>query len=152
MTDTEEFITPSTDVKVYESFDDMGLSEELLRGVYSNGFTKPSAIQTKGIMPMVERRDLIAQAQSGTGKTGTFVIGSLSTVDPSIKKPQVLVLVHVRELAQQIQNCRRGFPIQIPRRLVRHQQGRVRDERTRNGHALLLPPGKFTRRVMRPVR
>ena len=102
MTDTEEFITPSTDVKVYESFDDMGLSEELLRGVYSNGFTKPSAIQTKGIMPMVERRDLIAQAQSGTGKTGTFVIGSLSTVDPSIKKPQVLVLVHVRELAQQI--------------------------------------------------
>jgi translation initiation factor 4A len=102
MTDTEEFITPSTDVKVYESFDDMGLSEELLRGIYSNGFTKPSAIQTKGIMPMVERRDLIAQAQSGTGKTGTFVIGSLSTVDTSLKKPQVLILVHVRELAQQI--------------------------------------------------
>lgn len=102
MTDTEEFITPSDDVKVYESFDDMGLSEELLRGIYSNGFTKPSAIQTKGIMPMVERRDLIAQAQSGTGKTGTFVIGSLSTVDVSIKKPQVLILVHVRELAQQI--------------------------------------------------
>ena len=102
MTDNEEFITPSTDVKVYESFDDMGLSEELLRGIYSNGFTKPSAIQTKGIMPMVEKRDLIAQAQSGTGKTGTFVIGSLSTVDVSIKKPQVLILVHVRELAQQI--------------------------------------------------
>jgi len=102
MTDTEEFITPSDDVKVYESFDDMGLSEELLRGIYSNGFTKPSAIQTKGVMPMVQRRDLIAQAQSGTGKTGTFVIGSLSTVDVSIKKPQVLILVHVRELAQQI--------------------------------------------------
>lgn len=102
MTDTEEFITPSTDVKVYESFDGMNLPEELLRGVYANGFTKPSPIQTKGIMPMVERRDLIAQAQSGTGKTGTFVIGSLSTVDVSIKKPQVLVLVHVRELAQQI--------------------------------------------------
>jgi superfamily II DNA/RNA helicase len=102
MTDTEEFITPSDDVKVYESFDDMGLSEELLRGIYSNGFTMPSAIQTKGVMPMVQRRDLIAQAQSGTGKTGTFVIGSLSTVDVSIKKPQVLILVHVRELAQQI--------------------------------------------------
>ena len=102
MTDTEEFITPSDDVKVYESFDDMGLSEELLRGIYSNGFTKPSAIQTKGVMPMVQRRDLIAQAQSGTGKTGTFVIGSLSTVDVIIKKPQVLILVHVRELAQQI--------------------------------------------------
>ena len=102
MTDTEEFITPSTDVKIYESFDDMGLSEDLLRGIYAYGFTKPSNIQTKGVMPMVERRDLIAQAQSGTGKTGTFVIGSLSTIDITIKKPQVLVLVHVRELAQQI--------------------------------------------------
>jgi len=102
MTDNEEFITPSDDVKVYESFDDMNLSEELLRGVYSHGFTKPSQIQTKGIMPMVEGRDLIAQAQSGTGKTGTFVIGSLSRVDPALKKPQVLILVHVRELAQQI--------------------------------------------------
>jgi translation initiation factor 4A len=102
MTDNEEFITPSDDVKVYETFDDMNLSEELLRGVYSHGFTKPSQIQTKGIMPMLEGRDLIAQAQSGTGKTGTFVIGSLSRVDPTLKKPQVLILVHVRELAQQI--------------------------------------------------
>jgi translation initiation factor 4A len=102
MTDAEEFITPSDDVKVYETFDDMNLSEELLRGVYSHGFTKPSQIQTKGIMPMLEGRDLIAQAQSGTGKTGTFVIGSLSRVDPTLKKPQVLILVHVRELAQQI--------------------------------------------------
>jgi len=102
MTDAEEFITPSDDVKVYETFDDMNLSEELLRGVYSHGFTKPSQIQTKGIMPMLEGRDLIAQAQSGTGKTGTFVIGSLSRVDPALKKPQVLILVHVRELAQQI--------------------------------------------------
>jgi len=90
------------DVKVYSSFDKMGLSENLLRGIYSYGFENPSAIQSKGIVPMVEGRDLLAQAQSGTGKTGTFVIGALSHVDVSIKKPQVLVLVHVRELAQQI--------------------------------------------------
>jgi translation initiation factor 4A len=51
---------------------------------------------------MVQGRDILAQAQSGTGKTGTFVIGALSKVDPTVKKPQVLILVHVRELAQQI--------------------------------------------------
>jgi translation initiation factor 4A len=95
-------LTPSSDIKVYTSFEEMNLPENLLRGIFSHGFEKPSAIQSKGIMPMVEGRDLLAQAQSGTGKTGTFVIGSLSRIDESIKKPQVLVLVHVRELAQQI--------------------------------------------------
>lgn len=104
MTDNEtlETLTPSADVKIYTAFDEMNLPENLLRGIYSHGFEKPSHIQSKGIVPIAERRDLIAQAQSGTGKTGTFVIGALATVDENIMKPQVLVLVHVRELAQQI--------------------------------------------------
>ena len=97
-----ETLTPSADVKIYTSFDEMNLPENLLRGIYSHGFEKPSHIQSKGIVPFAEKRDLIAQAQSGTGKTGTFVIGSLATVDEKLMKPQVLVLVHVRELAQQI--------------------------------------------------
>lgn len=100
MTDT--LLTPSSDLKIYTSFEDMNLPENLLRGIFAHGFEKPSAIQSKGIMPITEGRDLLAQAQSGTGKTGTFVIGALSRVDESVKKPQVLVLVHVRELAQQI--------------------------------------------------
>jgi translation initiation factor 4A len=107
MTDT--LLTPSDDVKVYNEFDEMNLPENLLRGIYSHGFEKPSEIQKRGIMPMAEGRDLLAQAQSGTGKTGTFVIGSLSRVDESIKKPQVLVLVHVRELAQQIEKVARAL-------------------------------------------
>lgn len=98
----DTLLTPSSDLKIYTSFEEMNLPENLLRGIFSHGFEKPSAIQSKGIMPISEGRDLLAQAQSGTGKTGTFVIGSLSRVDESIKKPQVLVLVHVRELAQQI--------------------------------------------------
>ena len=99
---TDALLTPSSDLKIYNAFDEMNLPENLLRGIFAHGFEKPSAIQSKGIMPISEGRDLLAQAQSGTGKTGTFVIGSLSRVDESIKKPQVLVLVHVRELAQQI--------------------------------------------------
>jgi translation initiation factor 4A len=88
----------------YESFDTMELSEELLRGIYANGFNTPSAIQKKGIMPIKSGRDLLAQAQSGTGKTGTFSIGSLCRVDPKLKAVQVLVLAPTRELAQQIKN------------------------------------------------
>jgi len=102
MTDT--LLTPSEDIKIYTSFEEMNLPENLLRGIFAHGFEKPSAIQSKGIMPMAEGRDILAQAQSGTGKTGTFVIGSLSRIDESIKKPQVLILVHVRELAIQITN------------------------------------------------
>jgi len=94
----------STDLKAYESFDEMGLPEMILRGVYSNGFERPSAIQQKAIVPIKEGRDILAQAQSGTGKTGTFSIGSLCRIDPAIKKTQVLVLVPTRELAQQIES------------------------------------------------
>jgi len=95
---------PVDDVKIYESFDDMQLPENLLRGVYSMGFEKPSAIQQKAVMPIKESRDLLAQAQSGTGKTGAFTIGSLSRVDPTLRQVQVLVLAPVRELAQQIES------------------------------------------------
>ncbi len=101
-TDLTTTIVESSEVKEYTSFEDMGLSENLLRGIFAHGFEKPSKIQQKGIVPMREGRDILAQAQSGTGKTGTFVIGSLSHVDTSILKPQVLILVHTHELADQI--------------------------------------------------
>ena len=105
----DDVLTPSDDVKLYKEFDEMNLPENLLRGIYAYGFEKPSAIQEKGIVPIAEGRDVLAQAQSGTGKTGTFVIGSLSRVDETIKKPQVLVLVHVRELAQQIEKVAKAL-------------------------------------------
>jgi len=88
-------------VKPYESFDDMGLPDDILRGVYAFGFEVPSPIQKLAIRPMMERNDIIAQAQSGTGKTGTFSIGALTSVDPTIKEPQVLILAPTRELANQ---------------------------------------------------
>jgi hypothetical protein len=54
----------------------MDLKEDLLRGIYSYGFEKPSAIQQRAIKPLIQMRDTIAQAQSGTGKTATFTIGA----------------------------------------------------------------------------
>jgi len=86
-----------------ETFDGMDLPEELLRGIYSYGFEKPSAIQQRAVKPAMMGRDLIAQAQSGTGKTATFAIGSLAKVDKKLQECQALILAPTRELAQQIQ-------------------------------------------------
>jgi translation initiation factor 4A len=80
----------------------MPLKEELLRGIYAHGFEQPSQIQQKAIVPIADGRDLLAQAQSGTGKTGAFSIGSLCRIDPNLLQPQVLVLAPTRELADQI--------------------------------------------------
>jgi translation initiation factor 4A len=99
MTDNSETI--QDELRMYESFDDMGLSDELTRGVYSYGFENPSKIQKLAIVPMSKHTDILAQSQSGTGKTGAFTVGSLSIVDTSIKAPQVLVICPTRELAQQ---------------------------------------------------
>ena len=85
-----------------ESFDRMGLRDELLRGIYAYGFEKPSAIQQRAITPMLSGRDVIAQAQSGTGKTATFAIGILNQIDVSLRACQALILAPTRELAGQI--------------------------------------------------
>lgn len=89
--------------EVYENFDDMNLKEALLRGIYAYGFEKPSAIQQRAIIPCCRGRDVIAQAQSGTGKTATFAVSILQNIDLSVKECQALVLAPTRELAQQIQ-------------------------------------------------
>lgn len=89
--------------QVCETFDDMGLDENLLRGIFAYGFEKPSAIQQRGTMPLIKGRDTIAQAQSGTGKTAAFSIGCLQRVNVGEKDCQALLLAPTRELAQQIQ-------------------------------------------------
>jgi translation initiation factor 4A len=84
------------------TFDAMDLKEDLLRGIYAYGFEKPSAIQQRAIKPTLLGRDVIAQAQSGTGKTATFAVGILQRLNLEIKACQALVLAPTRELAQQI--------------------------------------------------
>ena len=67
----------------------MGLREPLLRGIYSYGFEQPSAIQQKAIIPCCRGQDVIAQAQSGTGKTATFAVGILQQIDVAVNQCQV---------------------------------------------------------------
>jgi len=96
-------VTGADEYPVVDSFDDLELQEGLLRGIYSYGFERPSAIQQRGIKPVLCGRDTIGQAQSGTGKTATFVIGALQRIDFSNRSCQALILAPTRELAQQIQ-------------------------------------------------
>jgi len=98
MTDSE----PAA-VKAYETFDDMVLDDNLTRGIYTYGFERPSRIQQMAIVPMKEKNDILAQSQSGTGKTGAFTIGALSAMNSSVKAPQILVICPTRELSQQIE-------------------------------------------------
>jgi len=89
-------------VQIFNTWDELELNNDLLRGIYAHGFEKPSPIQAKAIRPIMDGTDLIAQAQSGTGKTGSFSIGALSKVVISENSNQVLVMVPTHELAHQI--------------------------------------------------
>ena len=96
-------------LKAIDTFEELNLNPDLLRGIYGKylfisafGFEKPSIIQQKGILPVINKKDTIAQAQSGTGKTATFAIGVLQLIDPQSPTCQAIILAPTRELAQQI--------------------------------------------------
>ncbi|VEL41651.1 unnamed protein product [Protopolystoma xenopodis] len=95
-------ICSSSSVTILKSFKSMCLNPMLLKGLYENGFERPSVIQQKGIKPIVEGRDVFVQAQSGTGKTATFAVGVLERIDQSSNDVQAIILAPTRELALQI--------------------------------------------------
>jgi len=95
-------LVEASHVRISETFDDMGLKESLLRGIYAYGYEKPSAIQKQAITQVASGRDTLAQAQSGTGKTAAFSIGSLQRLDESVRQVQILIMAPTRELADQI--------------------------------------------------
>jgi superfamily II DNA/RNA helicase len=97
-------VSREVDVPITNTFEEMGINRELLRSIYSMGFESPSDIQKKAIIPIIEGRNLMAQAASGTGKTGAFLIGCFQRIDQEDKTPQVLVLSPARELARQTYN------------------------------------------------
>jgi len=99
-TDSNNYV--SKEFAKWEDLED--LNPELLRGIYAYGFDNPSIIQQKSILSLFDKKDIIAQAQSGTGKTGAFSVGVLQNVDTSINKVQAVILVPTRELAKQIQD------------------------------------------------
>ena len=83
-------------------FSELGLSEPVLKAVNQAGYETPSPIQAQSITPLIEGRDLLGQAQTGTGKTAAFSLPLLSRLDVKAKKPQMLVLAPTRELAIQV--------------------------------------------------
>jgi translation initiation factor 4A len=105
----EQAFARNDDVEELNNFDDMSLDDKLLHGVYSIGFLRPSPVQAKAIKPLKNGFDVIAQAQSGTGKTGAFVIGTLARLEAEMAAgeiaptsgPVILALEPVRELARQ---------------------------------------------------
>lgn len=133
-----------------ESFDDMGLHDDLLRGIYSYGFEKPSPIQKLAIAPMREGRDVLAQAQSGTGKTATFLIGGISRIDTVVASVQMVVISPTRELAEQTATVAKGIGQFIGLRAytatggqrVAHDISILRDAAT-VPHVLVVTPGRL---------
>ena len=99
-TDSNKYV--SKEFAIWEDLED--LNPDLLRGIYAYGFDKPSIIQQKSILSLFDKKDIIAQAQSGTGKTGAFTVGVLQNIDASVNKVQAVILVPTRELAKQIQD------------------------------------------------
>jgi len=95
----DENVEEITEIKNWE---DLNIKEDLLRGIFSYGFEEPSEIQRKAILPVINGRDLIAQAQSGSGKTGTFSIGTLQVINTNEKTTQAIILAPTHELAKQI--------------------------------------------------
>ena len=85
-----------------ESFDDMELTDDLLRGIYAYGFEKPSIVQQKAVLPMSKGGDIIVQSQSGTGKTATYTISVLKKLDLTNPKCQAVIMCPTRELSSQI--------------------------------------------------
>lgn len=86
----------------FTSWDNLEISSELLRGIYSYGFEQPSPIQMKAIKPIMMKKDIIAQAQSGTGKTATFSIGVLHRISVKDNFTQALIMSPTHELTTQI--------------------------------------------------
>lgn len=89
------------ETNTFNEWDDYSMNPKILRGIYAFGYEKPSPIQTRAIQPMIDGQDMIAQAQSGTGKTGAFSIGALNVVDPTVNEIQALILSPTRELSRQ---------------------------------------------------
>ena len=79
----------------------LSLKENILRGIYNYGYETPSSIQRKAIIPITKGKDIIAQSQSGTGKTGAYLIGALQHIQEDVSHTQAVVLLPTRELAIQ---------------------------------------------------
>ena len=101
VSDSSEEVIFDSKEQVTHSWDELEIDKNILRGIFGYGFESPSPIQQRAIKPVIDGRDVIAQAQSGTGKTATFTIGALQRVNIAEHSTQVLILSPTRELSTQ---------------------------------------------------
>ena len=106
---------PASDSTVGPKFTDLGLPENLLQALAAVGYESPSPIQAATIPPLLAGRDVLGQAQTGTGKTAAFALPILAQVDPALTKPQALVLAPTRELAIQVAEAFQKYAAHMPR-------------------------------------
>lgn len=139
-------------VEELQSFDDMDLDDRILHGIYGYGFEKPSVIQMKAIKPLTQDTDLIGQSQSGTGKTGAFVIGSMQVVANALAEGRngnckVIIITPTRELANQVFTVAEKIGDHLEIRLVKCIGGsdhRQNSESLRRGCDMVIgTPGRI---------
>ncbi|QNR96389.1 DEAD/DEAH box helicase [Stenotrophomonas sp. 169] len=104
----------SQDTQAPMQFAQLGLSEPVMQAVAAVGYETPSPIQAATIPAMLEGRDVLGQAQTGTGKTAAFALPVLSNIDLQQTKPQALVLAPTRELAIQVAEAFQTYSSKIP--------------------------------------
>ncbi len=129
------------------SFEDLNIKENILRGIYNHGFEKPSAIQEKSIPLILSGKDLISQAQSGTGKTGAFSIGNLCIIDESKQSIQSLIIVPTRELADQVTKVISEIcsytEIKVLKVIGGTNMSECKRELSKNPHIIVGTPGRI---------
>ena len=138
----------NTDIEIYDNFDSMGINDNILRGIYSYGFEKPSSVQQIGIVPIIQNHDCIIQSQSGTGKTATFCIGNLQIIDEKESLPQSLITAPTRELADQIFNVMKELSNFTKINILKCVGGESLQQnlellKKRNNHVIIGTPGRI---------
>jgi translation initiation factor 4A len=136
----------------YDNFDEMECiytNEPLLKGIMGFGFEQPSPIQSKAITNISRGLDVIAQAQSGTGKTGAFSIGVLTLVDPNKKYPQAIIMANTKELAIQIHHVISSLAINLKLTVnlciggVMGKNSSINLKESYQSHILVCTPGRL---------
>lgn len=142
---------PNSPLHSVKSFEELSLDPAFLRGIYDMGFSKPSKIQETALPILItQRQNMIAQSQSGTGKTAAFVLASLTRVDVNQKHPQVMILSPTYDLAvqtYQVAKTMAKFKTELTLRLV--AKGEAIDNNTWTEHVLIGTPGRMVDSCLR---
>ncbi len=130
------------------TFAELGLAAAVQKAVDEVGYEVPSPIQARSIPPLLAGRDLLGQAQTGTGKTAAFALPLLSRLDPGLRRPQVLVLTPTRELALQVAEAMQTYARHLPGFQILpvyggQNMGQQLRQLQRGVHAVVGTPGRI---------